>query len=115
MTTELVLLRRKHALSQAELAGLLGVDQTTVSRLEQSPGDTTQNLRLDLAFALQAVFGKRPGELFAVLLNEVEDAVMLRAAALDRTLDGRNDRASEHKRALLSDMVRRSGNRVAAP
>jgi transcriptional regulator with XRE-family HTH domain len=109
MTTELVLLRRKHALTQAELAGLLGVVQTTVSRLEQSTDYDVRNIRLDMAFALQVIFGRRPAQLFAHLFDEVEDAVMMRAAALDRSLDGCDDRMSEHKRALLSDMARRSG------
>ena len=115
MTTQLVLLRRKHALTQAELAGLLGVVQTTVSRLEQSPGDELQNVRLDMAFALQVIFGKRPAQLFSDLFDEVEDAVMIRAAALDQMLDGSNDRPTEHKRALLADMARRAGNPGLTP
>lgn len=115
MLTQLVLLRRKHALTQEELAGLLGIVQTTVSRLEHAADDEVQNVRLETAFALQVVFGKRPSQLFATLFDEVEDAVMLRAAVLDQSLDGQDDSAAKHKRALLSDMARRAGNRVPTP
>lgn len=110
MTTELVLLRRKHALTQSELADLIGISQKAISRLEDGAGDKIHHLRLETAFALQVVFGKRPGQLFTRLFADVEDAVIGRAAVLDRALDGRSDRATEHKRALLIDMVRRAGN-----
>lgn len=110
MTTELVLLRRKHALTQSELAHLLDISQKAVSRLEDADSGNICHLRLETAFAIQVVFGKRPGQLFPLLFEEVEDAVMGRALALDRALDGRTDRATEHKRALLTDMVRRAAN-----
>jgi DNA-binding XRE family transcriptional regulator len=110
MITDIVLLRRKHALTQSELADLLGISQKAVSRLEDAAGDQVHHLRLETAFAIQVVFGKRPSQLFSRLFNEVEDAVMGRAAEFDRALDGRSDRATEHKRALLSDMVRRAAN-----
>lgn len=113
MITDLVLLRRKHALTQAELAELLGVVQTTVGRLEHAAGDALHTVRLETAFALQVVFGRRPGQLFSRLYEEVEEEVMGRAAALDRRLDGLQDRATEHKRTLLSDMMRRAVNRLA--
>lgn len=111
MTTEIVLLRRKHALTQSELAGLLGISQKAVSRLEDTTSENIRYLRLETAFAIQVVFGKRPGQLFSGLFEEVEDAVMARAAALDHSLDGRSDRATEHKRSLLADMVRRAANK----
>lgn len=110
MTTEIVLLRRKHALTQNELAALLGISQKAVSRLEDATSGNICHLRLETAFALQVVFGKPPGQLFSHLFEEVEDAVMGRALALDRSLNGRSDRATEHKRALLTDMVRRAAN-----
>lgn len=110
MTTELVLLRRKHALTQSELGDLLGISQKAVSRFEDAASGNICHLRLETAFAFQVVFGKRPGQLFGRLFEEVEDVVMGRAIALDRALDGRSDRAAEHKRALLTDMVRRAAN-----
>jgi len=115
MTTELVLLRRRHALKQSELAKLIDIVQTTVGRLENGRDETVHNLRLETAFALQVVFGKRPDQIFNQLFQEVEDAVMSRAAEFDRDLDGLNDRATEHKRALLLDMVRRSASNPISP
>lgn len=110
MIHELALLRRKHALTQTELADLIGVSQTLVGRLEAGEAPTLANLRLKVTFALQVVFGKKSGQLFEELFREVEDAVMRQAAVLDRALDGQVGRATEHKRALLADMVRRAGN-----
>lgn len=110
MTHELALLRRKHALTQTELAALIGVSQTLVGRLEAGDAATVANLRLKTAFALQVVFGSKPARLFQDLLSATEDAVMAQAALLDRALDGATGRATQHKRALLSDMVRRAGN-----
>jgi len=104
-------LRRKHALTQTELADLIGISQTLVGRLEDATSGKVYTLRLETAFALQVVFGKRPGQLFLPLFEEVEEAVMGRAAALDRALDGRTDSAAEHKRALLMEMVRRAANK----
>lgn len=115
MTNELTLLRRKHALTQTELANLIGVSQTSIGRLEAGDDDTTHHLRLKTAFGLQVVFGRKPERLFQDLFAKTEDAIMRQAAALDRALDGRPDRASEHKRLLLADMARRASNRPITP
>jgi DNA-binding XRE family transcriptional regulator len=115
MSQKLVLLRRKHALTQLELAHLIGVSQTNTGRLEGDRKGAIHHLRLETAFALQVVFGKSPARLFQPLFDEVEDAVMQRATVLDRSLDGQNDRASVHKRALLSAMVERASARTPTP
>ena len=115
MTTELVLLRRGHALSQDELADLIGISQRHVGRIEDMSDDIVRAIRLETAFGLQVVFGKKPGQLFSRLLREIEDAVMMRATKLDRSLDGKDDQATRHKRALLSDMARRASNRAPSP
>lgn len=115
MTNELFLLRRKHDLTQTELASLIGTSQTSIGRLEAKEGDSVHHLRLETAFGLQVVFGKRPEKLFWELFADTEDAVMRQAAVLDRSLDGLHNRSAEHKRALLADMVRRAGNRPLLP
>lgn len=115
MTNELALMRRKFALTQEDVAALVGISQTSVGRIEGGDERTIDNLRLETALALQVVFGRRPERLLPDLFNRVEDAVMRQAAELDRSLDGQMDKAAEHKRALLADMMRRAGNRPATP
>lgn len=114
MKNELALLRRKHALTQTELAQLIGISQTSVGRLEVGDDDRIHHLRLETAFGLLVVFGRKPERMFLELYAEVEDAVMRQAASLDRSLDGKSDRATEHKRALLADMARRGSNHPAS-
>lgn len=113
MTNQLVLLRRKHALTQTELADLIGISQTSVGRLEAGDSGTVEHLRLRAAFGLQVVFGRKPERLFGDLFIDVEDSVMRRATVLDAALEGQTGRTVEHKRALLADMVRRAGAQPA--
>ena len=115
MTQQLIHARKKHALTQTELAALIGVSQTSVGRIEAADEKTMSALRLKTALALHVVFGRTPAQIFHDLFASVEDAVMRQAAALDRALDGLPDRASGHKRALLSDMARRAGTRLTRP
>lgn len=98
--------RRRWALSQSELALLLGTSQSIVSRLEggESIPDAT------LAFRLQVVFGHSPRALFPGLYGSVEDAVMAKAAKLDRSLGERQDYATQTKRRLLTAMAHRAGS-----
>jgi transcriptional regulator with XRE-family HTH domain len=97
--------RLRWALSQAELAELLGVSQSIVSRVEA--GDTVPDLQVSLS--LQVVFGQSPRALFPALYGAVENRVMANAAELDRTLGAKRDHASEAKRRLLTGMAHRAG------
>lgn len=115
MTNELVLLRRRHGLTQTELANLIGISQTSMGQLEMEDSGRIHHLRLETAFGMQVVFGVRPEKLFRALFCETEEEVMRNAGALDRQLDGQTDRVAETKRALLADMVRRAGNRPILP
>lgn len=67
------------------------------------------------AFGCEVIFGIAAREMFPRLYEEVEDAIMARAARLDVQLDGRTDRRSLLKRELLSDMMKRAtGNNSRA-
>ena len=96
--------RKHYALTQDELADLLALSQTAVSRLEDDPGTGS----LDTALALQVLFGLQPGVVFRRLYLRVEEAVMARAARLDRKLRGKTDPDSMRKQQLLADMVDRA-------
>lgn len=96
--------RRRWALSQPELAQLLGISQSVISRIEAGeliPGTS-------LALGLQVIFGQSPRALFPGLYSSVEDAVMAQAAELDRALGARKDYATETKRRLLTAMALRA-------
>jgi transcriptional regulator with XRE-family HTH domain len=96
--------RKGSALTQEEIAGLLDVSQTTVSRLEMKGSSTT----LELALGLQVIFGSQPRVLFSKLYAEIEDAVMRRAADLERTLRTKTDPISEKKKRHLASMSKRA-------
>lgn len=96
--------RRRWALSQPELAQLLGISQSVISRIET--GDLVPGT--SLAFGLQVIFGQSPRALFPGLYSTVEDAVMAQAAELDRALGARKDYATETKRRLLTAMALRA-------
>jgi len=83
---------------------LLDVSQAAISRLESDP----EGLSLETAFALQVLFGLPPSRVFWKAYQAVEEAVMARAAALDRILRERSDPATRRKQQLLEDMVDRA-------
>jgi transcriptional regulator with XRE-family HTH domain len=96
---------RKHwALSQDDLAQLLGISQSAASRLES--GETAPDL--SIAFALQVVFNRSPRALFKGIYLKVEEEVMAAAARMDHELRDRTDSASRRKQQLLESMVVRS-------
>ena len=96
--------RLRWALKQEELAGLLGLSQSAISRIEkaQASPDTA------LLFGLQVIFGRSPRALFPGLYRRVEDSVMRAAAGFDRTIAGRKDSAAQLKRRLLAAMASRA-------
>lgn len=103
-------LRETAYMSQAELAELLDVSQSRVSRFES--GDEIPSLSVGLAYF--AVFGRNPYQTFAQLYAGIEEGVMGRGADLERSLRGKDDRASARKRAVLEKMMNRACSRDAA-
>lgn len=99
-----VRMNRNHwALSQPELAELLGVTQEAISWLENKAKTAT----LEKALALQVIFDAQPRSLFPCLYAEIEEAVMARAVGIDLRLQGKADAKSLRKLELLSNMVKR--------
>ena len=96
--------RKRWALSQDDLAMLLDVTQSIVSRCETG----AYTPELELALGLQVVFGRAPRALFPALYRTIEERVMREASKMDRSLKGRTDRLSATKRQLLAAMIERS-------
>lgn len=96
--------RKRWALSQDELAELLGISQSVVSRYET--GDMPPDPHT--LFGLQVIFGTSPRALFPTLYRMVEEKVMARAVRLDRHIGQRQDSAAQLKRRLLTSMVFRA-------
>lgn len=109
-STSVRLERKSNALSQGELADLLSLTQTTISRLEEGAGTAS----LETALGLQVIFDVEPCSTFATLYSQVEETVMTRAAELDVSIRGKSDPQSLKKQALLNAMVKRATSNARA-
>ena len=105
-THRIVFNRKRAALTQEELAYLLSISQSAISRLEET-GEACK-LDLEIVLGLQVVFGLSPRAMFSELYTQVEDAVMTRAATLDLSLRDKVDPDSMKKKQLFSSMVKRA-------
>ncbi len=74
-------------------------------------GERTPTLKR--ALGCEIIFGIAPRSLFPGLYDQVEEAVMNRAARLYQELEGRADARSTRKRDLLDDMMKRASHRPA--
>lgn len=97
-------LRVRWALSQEEIAELLDISQARISRYEKGEESPT----FQAALGLQIIFGPAPRKLFPLAYAAVEEAVMARAAELERRLIEKSDSASARKRELLTGMMERA-------
>ena len=96
--------RRRWALSQRELAQLLGGSESIVAKYER--GARTPSL--EAALALEVVFGIVPRDLFPSKFHDQRRAVVRRAEALLESLASRQDRQTRRKRKLLGELITRS-------
>jgi len=103
-------LRSRWMLTQGELAELLDVSQERVSRYENGG----EHPSLSVALAYQVAFGRAPRSCFSAIYMAVEEAVITRAAALDRAISGKRDAISRKKRQFLDAMMERATSRTAA-
>lgn len=101
----ILLYRKRNALTQGELAHLLGISQSALSRIEE---EQVKDLRLDTALALTVVFGLGPHRMFNADYLRIEEDVMNRAAELHQAARAKDDRKSVKKQSLLDDMMRRA-------
>lgn len=91
-------------LSQFELGKLLGVSEDVISNCEVGRSVP----RSAMVLGCELVFGKHPAKLFPALYEIVQEAIGIRAAALDERLRGRTDPSSLKKLRLLKRIAERS-------
>ncbi len=103
LPTYLRTIRKRHALTQAELGLLLGYSTSAISKFETRSSPPTVKLIL----GCEVIFGGGARELFPAVYRDIEDEVMRRARGLYERLEKRNDLASLDKMQLLLDMIHR--------
>ena len=97
--------RRKWALSQSELARLIGShSRTTVSRLENGARAPS----VESLISCLVLFGLNAPALFPYLYSHIEERVLRDAAALLEELAHDTSKKSARKRALLEAALRRA-------
>lgn len=97
------LARRSQAISQKELAALLGVNPATLSRAECQ----RQLPALELVFCYEALFGQPVRSLFPDLYCRAAERVSMNAKLLREGLEGQNGPSAEVKRAFLDQALER--------
>jgi transcriptional regulator with XRE-family HTH domain len=98
-------LRLQRGLSQLELAQLMGISVSLLSKVESQTRRPTARVILPA----EIVFGLPAREIFPGAYNEIEKEVGHRARSLRAQVKHRSDPASGEKRALLKTMVKRLG------
>jgi transcriptional regulator with XRE-family HTH domain len=96
--------RKRWALSQSDLAKLLGVSAVALSRYETR----NRSPHLRLALGLEVVFGVPARALFPDRYAEVEAAIIRRAAGLSIRLEACSGEEASAQRELLSQMSARA-------
>jgi transcriptional regulator with XRE-family HTH domain len=89
--------RLKAALTQAEVAGLLGLTPNAVSQYELGK----RGIPVEVLIASEVIFGVSAAKLFPALYNGVEEDLAIRALELHERLAGLEDPKSRKKLALI--------------
>lgn len=97
-------LRLQWGLTQPELAGLLGITESALSKFETQALAPTKNLIL----GIEVIFGKGPREAFPAIYAQAQRNVVRRVAAYSIRLEHESGDAADTKRRLLKEIVDRS-------
>lgn len=94
-------LRKQWGLSQPELAELLGIGASALSRYERQSRKPTA----ELIVAAEVVFGLCAKDIFPRFYHTIEQAVMRRARAMYARLEANTDPAVYEKLRLLDTIL----------
>lgn len=95
--------RLRSGLSQRELGELLGFTDSIIGKVEIG----RRKPSFEIVLMTEIVFGRPRRELFPELVEAIEDAVLLRAVAMEDRLALRKDAVSKRKRAHLNALINR--------
>jgi len=97
--------RRKWAITQKELAFLLGHKSPThISRLEQGKRIPSK----DVVLACEVLFGVPARSCFPKLYAEIEETVLARAATLYERIDNETSKTAIRKKEFLATALKRA-------
>ena len=104
-------LRKQRGLSQSDLAALLGISVSALSRIELQ----TRRPTAELIIATELIFAKRAEEVFPGFYREIEREVAGRARARLEFLKIMSDPKSRDQRDLLSELINRASKSKPKP
>jgi transcriptional regulator with XRE-family HTH domain len=96
-------LRKRHQLSQPELALLLSLTSGGLSKIENS----SRSPGVRVVLGAEVVFGEASRDLFPALYRSVEEQVRSQGRLLYERLEAQGDAAAREKLALLVAMIER--------
>jgi transcriptional regulator with XRE-family HTH domain len=102
--TYLTSLRKRNGLTQAELAFLLGLSPSGLSRFENRLRCPTS----DLILGVEVVFGTCVREVLPAVYGETEDAVIANAKDLFARIEAKHRPEDAKKLEFLREMIERS-------
>jgi transcriptional regulator with XRE-family HTH domain len=100
----LLTLRKRSGLSQYDLAALLGLTASALSRFENQSRRPT----IELAIATEVIFGHSAKEVFPAFYREIEQVIIARAQQCCDRYSKRPDVQSQAKRHVLTEMIQRA-------
>jgi transcriptional regulator with XRE-family HTH domain len=104
-------LRKQRGLSQSDLAALLGISVSALSRIERR----TRRPTAELMVATEMIFGERAEKMFPGFYREIEREVAERAQARLELLKVKPSRKSRHQLDLLSETIKRANKSDPQP
>ncbi|WP_453967354.1 helix-turn-helix domain-containing protein [Bradyrhizobium elkanii] len=97
-------LRRRWGFTQEELAFLIGIKRTAVTRIE----GLKRKPNIDAVFICALVFNMSPLQLFPGLMSELHEAALRRANELYEELQGDSSKTTRIKLDFLEQLFQRS-------
>ena len=102
--------RKQFALTQKEVARFLGVDDTTVSRVEAGASPSAE-----FALGCQLLFGQAPSVFFPKLAESVRSAVLARLATFSIQIDQEAGDAADARQQFLHAIAVREDYEFIGP
>jgi transcriptional regulator with XRE-family HTH domain len=97
-------LRKQWGLSQPDLAMLLGVTGSALSRFE----NRSRHPSAELIVAAEVIFGHRAKDVFPRFFHDIERTIVERSHTLYKSLESKTDKTSREKLRLLTEIIDRA-------